>query len=215
MKYVIVLLMCVHRLTILAQVLDEGSYDPEIQWGFVTGFSYGQLAGKAAPTDSAQVFFNSVKAQAVVGVHAGIAVSIPVTSRWDFEPQLVANMLGPQFIYERANGREEHFKVQTLRIDFPLHVHYRNLEENTDLTLGIKPLYGLSDLGDSHPGILGYDVMGDLGIRRKLNLGLGTYWLELLFSGSLINLVDASPSVYDQWYTELRRQEITLRLHFM
>lgn len=216
MKYLVVFLMCLFGYNVVAQeVVDEVSYDPEIEWGFVAGFGFGQMAGKAAPTDSAMVFFNSVKGQAVVGVHAGIAVTIPVTSRWEFEPQLVATMLGPKFTFERANGREENFRVQPLRIDFPLHLHYRNLKENTDLALGIKPLYGLPDLGNSKPGLLDYDVMADLGVRRKLHLGVGTYWLELLFSGSLLNLVNASPSVYDQWYTELRRQEITLRLHFM
>jgi hypothetical protein len=196
-------------------VVDEVDYDPQIEWGFVAGLSFGQLAGEAAPTDSAMAFFNSVESKAVVGVQAGIAVSIPVTSRWEFEPQLVAHMLGPRFIYTRANGREETFRVQPLRIDFPLHVHYRNLKENTDLAVGVKPLFGLSELGNSKPGLLDYDVMADLGVRRKLHLGVGSYWLELLLSTSLINLVDPSSSVYDAWYPELRRQEITLRLHFM
>jgi hypothetical protein len=194
---------------------QEKEMSPQIEWGFVVGLSYGQLAGVASPSDTAMAFFNSVETQAVVGVHAGIAVTFPINSKWEFEPQFVANMLGPRVVYERKNGRLETFRVQPLRIDLPLHIHYKNGKENAGLSVGIKPLFGLSELGNSRPGLLEYDVMGDIGVRRKLHMGVGSYWLEILFSSSLLNIASPNDNVYDEWFSELRRQEITLRLHFM
>lgn len=195
-------------------VPDYTGQAPDFQWGFLIGLETGLFTGAEMPTEASLAKYENAFGRFGYGASLGMSMQRRINARWAFRPQALLSILTTRVKYEQYGFRHETHMIYPLTADILTHVIFNNPTETGRLGAHFGPAveFNIPALDSPRQTSAPLSLRTDAGLSIPLNLGMGTFLLDISYGYSITDMISGS-TLLDQWWGSNGRHRLGVRLH--
>lgn len=186
----------------------------DFQWGFVAGLESGLFTGASTPTEASLAKYEHAFGRMGYGASVGASLQWRLNARWAFRPQAMLSVLTTRVRYEQYGFRHETHMIYPLTADILAHIIVNNPTESRRLGAHFGPAieFNIPSLDSPRQTSTPFSLRADAGLSIPVNLGIGTFLLDVSYGYSLTDMISGE-TLLDQWWGNNGRHRLGVRLH--